>query len=142
GDCRTTRTGGQHMESDAHRSTRAVVGSLGRAVLCLVWIAALSSVAVTPAAADPDPGVFDPHGNRDQVRSSFSATVSTNDQGVWIQITGQQQAPGQGGPPGGSQFGLPGTTSNVAYLPGTGGQPATGTVGASGQHWYDPSRGY
>jgi hypothetical protein len=124
------------MESHTHRPTRLVARRLGRTAACLLCLAVLAPGVAAPLRADPE--VFEPHGNRERQRTSFGATVTTNEQGVRVEVWGRQQIPERTVSQGDSLS----AANVVASSAGSGGQASRTGSSATGRQWFDPARGY
>src|SRR5207237_5709973 len=74
--------------------------------------------------------------------SSFTATISTNERRVRVEVSGRQQLPGRDGPPADSRDAADGMPNTVAARSGSAAQAPNANVAAAGRRWYDPARGY
>ena len=70
-------------------------------------------------------------------RTTFSATITSNDQGVWIDVRGQESVPGQAKAPSAAPVAAPPSSAPPA-TPQT--PPPSGP--SITQSWYDPALGY
>ncbi len=115
-----------------------------RGIPFTVIFIAVGLIAVPYAArADEDRGIGSHQTiGENKERSSFSATITTNERGIRIEVRGRQQLPGRDGPPRNSWDTGTGAPNTVANRSNSLGQAPRGNVAATGQRWYDPARGY
>ena len=109
-----------------------------------LWFAGSLAVLVALSIISPSPVAADGGGNgtrtdfgENKDHASFTATITTNDRGIWIDIHGQQSSPPE--TPAASTAPVPVSAPSAPPPPPANAQPAGPTIVRS---WYDPAWGY
>jgi hypothetical protein len=120
------------------------MGSLVRRLLLLFWLLLTAALHPARVAADDQPGSPVTVGEN-KGWTSYQATITTNQQGVWVDVRARQfttRSTSTGtSPPSGAPAGSAGN-GGVTQLVSTGAGAGGGSPSNISRSWYDPARGY